>query len=456
MKKALMLSLVAIVLVLTGCKKETEGGFNGFTINQGATLTMVQGASVRLSMKVDGDVDPVYTFESADNAVVYVDEEGVLYAMQLTETPVRVTVTGTAYVNNEAIVKTATIDVTVIDFASGLSFNDFYLMQASEDWESGKYAIYMKRRNRSLEVTDGDDATVKTEEINNPDWTTDSVFPTYTQWIHLYDTIIEGETQRVGIFQDSITRYRAWILSSDCFFDSEGSFTCAADQGAVIETFFAFMQDSKYAYVLGDREFVEDLTAFDTIRPAGVEAMPFPGYLQTGHFQEQNYLDFWNAYFNGEEPSMSDYEPFWAMYDTKLKSVYSGYDEEEGSYVGVLPVLGYPQVGGWVDLASGTGDAWLEVDAYDFTATVYGNAMNYCIATTTTIDEETGEEIPVYVVPAEMAESSDIHYTKGQVSGVRSHAPEMDNTRPMLNSALKVQMNVTSTMGAIFRMACLK
>ena len=294
MKKVLFFSLVAIALVLTGCdpKDNKKGGFNGFTINQGAAITLVQGESVRLSMTVDGEgVSPEYTYESADPTKVSVDETGVVYALDMTTAPVAVTVTGSAAVNNEKVSYTQTINVSVTDFASSLKFSDFHLMKATEDWEEGKYAIYTKRRNRAAEVTDGDDATVRTTRIEGNRDKLDSVFPKYNEWVHLYDTVIDGENLQIGLFQDSVERYRAWILSSDCFFDADGAFQCAS-QGAVLETFFAFMQDSKYAYVLGEREFIDDMTALDSIRPDGVEAMPFPGYLQTGHFDADEYVDF--------------------------------------------------------------------------------------------------------------------------------------------------------------------
>lgn len=458
MKKVLVFSLVAIALVLTGCeKKNKKGGFNGFSINQGASITLVQGESVRLSMTVDGEgVSPEFTYESADPAKVSVDGTGVVYALDVTSAPVVVTVTGTAVVNNEQVSHTQTIAVSVTDFANSLKFHDFYLMQATEDWQSGKYAIYTKRRNRAAEVTDGDDAMVRTTRLEGDKDNIRAIFPKYNEWVHLYDTVVDGETLQIGLFQDSVERYRAWILSSDCFFDADGYFQCAS-QGAVLETFFAFMQDSKYAYVLGEREFIDDLTALDSIRPDGVEAMPFPGYLQAGHFDEEPYLEFFTLLLSEEEVSIDDYE-FWNMYDSKIVPVQIDVDEEGTASTYTLPLMGYPTAG-VIELASGTGDAWLQTDNYTFDATIYGNPMlGYCLKLETKVDPETGEEYLGYAFDAEgnlqMSEHQTIRYTSGAAAPKKvNHTPERERMGAVRNSALQVQMNVTKTLGAIFRMA---
>ncbi len=461
MKKTLIFCLVAVALVLTGCKKDKKGGFKGFTINQGASITLVQGESIRLSMTVDGNVSPEYTFVSADPTKVFVDETGVVAAYDITSAPVVVTVTASAAVNNEKVSYTQTIAVSVVDFASSLKFHDFYLMQPSEDWESGKYAIYTKRRNRAAEVTDGDDATVRTTRIEGNRDKLDSVFPKYNEWVHLYDTVVDGETLQIGLFQDSVERYRAWILSSDCFFDADGYFQCAS-QGAVLETFFAFMQDSKYAYVLGEREFIEDVTALDSIRPDGVEAMPFPGYFQAGHLDEEQYLEFFTQLLTTEEgqegPSIDDYT-FWNMYDSKIVPVQVDVDEEGNASTYTLPLMGYPTAG-VIELNSGTGDAWLQTDNYTFDATVYGNPMvGYCLKLETKVDPETGEEYLGYAFDDQgnlmMSEAQTIRYSSGAAAAPKkvNHTPEHERMGAVRNSALKVQMNVTKTLGAIFRMA---
>lgn len=458
MKKVLIFSLVAIALVLTGCeKKNKKGGFNGFKINQGAAISLVQGESVRLSMTVDGEgVSPEYTYESADPTKVSVDETGVVYALDITTEPVVVTVTGSAAVNNEKVSHTQTIAISVTDFASSLKFHDFYLMQPSEDWESGKYAIYTKRRNRAAEVTDGDDAMVRTTRLEGDKDNIRAIFPKYNEWVHLYDTVVDGETLQIGLFQDSVERYRAWILSSDCFFDADGYFQCAS-QGAVIATFFAFMQDSKYAYVLGEREFIDDLTALDSIRPDGVEAMPFPGYFQTGHFDSEPYLEFFTRLLNDEDVSIDDYE-FWNMYDSKMVPVQIDVDEEGTTSTYTLPLMGYPTAG-VIELNSGEGDAWLQTDNYTFDATVYGNPMvGYCLKLETKIDPETGEEYLGYAVDGDgnlqMSEPQTIRYTSGAAAPKKvNHTPERERMGAVRNSALQVQMNVTKTLGAIFRMA---
>ena len=453
MKKVLAFCVVALALILTGCKDKNAVSFNGFTINQGASLTLVQGASERLSFTVDGNgCTPQYTYESSDPVSVDVDSIGVIYALDVTESPVTITVTGTAVINNEKITHTASIQINVVEFAEGLVFNEFYLMKSTEPWEEGRYAIYTKRRNQALSNPEGDDATVRKNKIEGNRNKLDSVFPGPTEWVHLYDTVADdGTVIQVGLFQDSVTAYRAWIISTECFFDSEGAFQVAS-QGAIMETYFAFMQDSKYAYVLGEREFVEDLTALDTIRPAGVDPMPFPGYFQVGHFDASSYLDFWTANFNDEEPSLEDYS-FWAMYDTKIKPAAIGTDEETGeSFAYTLPVMGYPIAGGWLNLESGD-EAWLVTDMYNFQANMFSNPMvGYCLALETKVDPETGEEYLGYVTPYQMSESTVITYTKGNVSA----APKSNEARPIANKALNAKMNVARTLGATFRMAVLK
>lgn len=463
MKKVLAFCVVAVALILTGCTQD-ESQFNGFTINQGSSKEMVQGSSERLSMKVDAteDVKPVYTFVSSDPTAVDVDSTGVVYAMTITEAPVTITVTGSAVINNEKIEHTATIQISVIEFAQGLVFNDFYLMKSTESWQEEKYAIYIKRRNRAVEVPDGDDALVRTTRLEGDRDNLTAVFPEYDQWVHLYDTVAEdGSAIQVGLFLDSVKPYRAWLLSSDCFFDSDGAFQCAS-QGAVMEMFFAFMQDSKYAYVLGEREFIEDLTALDTIRPQGVEAMPFPGYLQTGHFDEDEYLEFWNEKMSGASPSISDFN-FWAKYDTHIAPAGVDYDEEGAAYAYTLPLMGYPQAGGVINLASGEeygSDAWLISDAYDFNATMYDNpTVGYCLKLETQVDPESGEEYLTYANPLQMADTKTVHYTKGTIENAPARVnrtPESDNTRPITIKSMNVRMNVVNTLGATFRMAVMK
>jgi len=460
MKKVLAFCIVAIALVLTGCKKnKTE--FNGFTINQGASMTLVQGESVRLSMSVQGqNVSPSYTFQSSDPLKVDVDSTGVVLGIDLTESPVYVTVTGTAVIDNNPITYTQVINVTVIDFAESLVFSEFQLMQPSEDWEKGKYVIYMKRRNRASEVPDGDDATVRKTKIEGNRYKVDSIFPAYNEWVHLYDTVIEGSNLQIGLFADSVTRYRAWFLSQNCFFDSEGAFQTTS-QGAILETFFAFVQDSKYAYVLGDREFIDDLTALDTIRPTGVEAMPYPGYFQTGHFDEEQYLEFFTAVFNEEDPEMDDYT-FWAPYDSKLKPVGLADDGEGGTYAYTLPFMGYPKAGGYINLASGTSDdVWLMADQYAFDALVHENPMiGYCLKLETKEDPETGEQYVGYANPLQMSDSTTVHYVKTAVSSAPimkvNHTPERETMGAVRNSVIKTQMKINNTLGAIFRMAAMK
>lgn len=458
-----MLCIVAVALVLTGCKKKVE--FNGFTINQGSTLQMVQGESVRLSMTADAkECTPVYTFECADATVLSVDgETGEIYAVQLTETPVAVTVTGTAVIDNEKVIHTQVINITVVDFAKSLTFGGFTLMMTPDDepWYESEYYVYMKRRNRADEIPDGSDALDHTKEIKGNPAKIDSVFPKYNEWVHLYDTTIQGEKLKIGLFLDSVSSYRAWIFSSDCFFDADGKFQCAASQGAVIETFFAFTHDRKYSFVLGDREFVDDITALDTIHPDSVENKPFPGYFQAGHFDAETYVQFWTDYYStpeGEEgPSMSDY-PFFDMYDSKILPVKVGVMEDGSSATYTLPLMGYPTKGKIVlDSPDDASNFWLYTFDYEFDATVYANPMvGYCLKLATYVDEETGEEYTSYASPLQMSEATNITYKNGSVSATAikpsSRTPENDNVRPVLTSALKVQLNVANTLGAIFRM----
>jgi len=463
MKKGLIFCLFAIALILTACDKDKKGGesFDGFTINQGAAMTMSEGASERLSLNVTSSstVTPTFTYESSDPSKVDVDEDGVVYAYSATESPVTITVTGTAAVSNEKVTHTATIKVTVTEFAAGLEFHDLYWMQAAEDWQDVKHVIIRIRYHRGYDdqkMHDYDLDTLADMQIGDPA-NPKAVLPQdYEHWVFLKDTInSKGEKVKKGVFMDSVRTVRSWLLSTHCYFGE--SFECA-DQGAVLEYTDCYMFDKTYSYCLGDREFVDDVTALDTIRPAGVLPMPYPGVVQIGHFDADQYLAFFDAaLINKEQVEYSDYA-VWEKYDGMMKPVAAAYDEETGEAgVSMYFMMGYPTEGAFY-MSSDDNTGWFAATWYDFKAMTYGNAFSsYCLKLTTSVDEETGEENTVFVYPLEMADSKVINYTGGSLeeSPRRTMARRERVEMPVSTKALNVKNNVINTIGATFRMAVL-
>lgn len=449
---------MALALILTGCKDKKKGdSFEGFTINQGSKLTMIQGEQIRLSMTVQGTGDPVYSYESADPAKVEVDETGVVYAILLTESPVTITVTGKVVVNNETIEKTATIAITVVDPAESFEFRDLFWMQALETSPEEKYTVYQIRRRRNLPEDPADGADV-VSHINRVEGDTNNLrnhFPTYDEWVYLYTN---EEGHEIGLFQDSVWGIRTWIVSTDVFVDAdEGSFKCASELGCIMEAWMPFQYD-KYVYVLGSRDFVEDLTANDTIRPDGVDPRPMPGDFQIGTIDEEANVA-WVDYMLFDGPEVTG-EDIWGKYDAFLRPMYQFGDGEGGVIYYPFYAMGYPTAGR-VELGQPVGEqAWLSVEQYEFKANVYENVAYYCLATQEYEDEETGEIYTGYVVPHEMSNTKEIIYSKVVEEGAPAKKAmsrySADNMQPMPRKAFEAQRKVANTMGAIFRLSALR
>lgn len=450
MKKILVFCFVAMALVLTGCKKDKDNkaGFDGFTINQGTSLQMAVNSTVRLSMAVQGNATPDFTYQSANDSLVYVDETGVLYAIAETESPVEITVTGTAVVNNEKVTHQAKINVTVVDFASSLVFNEFIYQRIEE-----KYAIY---RIRSLS-TNGDDVARKDNRLEGDRNDVRATLPEYNQWVHLYDTVMKdpstGESKKYekGLFLDSVQVLTAICMSTDLYFDNDGNFQCP-EQGGIFWITDAFMYDSKYWYCLGDREIVDDVTANDTILADGKDPMPYPGYVQAGHFNEENYIAYYTPLLlqDAEEPDTT--LKFWDKYDSYMIPVVTFVDKQGESHIGMLDLLGYPVISKNPEVFSGfvidqdeSGENMF-LSAYDFWAVTYGDIYNYCFK----YDPET----EYLVDPLELVEPKDVHYVKAAPAqaAARKNGIEKSNFRPVPKAAVTMKMKVNNTMGAIFFM----
>ena len=453
MKKILVFCFVALALVLTGCKKDKDNdkknvGFNGFTINQGTSLQMAVNSTVRLSMAVQGDATPDFTYQSANDSLVYVDETGVLYAIAETESPVEITVTGTAVVNNEKVTHQAKINVTVVDFASSLVFNEFIYQRITET-----YAIY---RIRSLS-TNGDDVERAKNRVEGDRNDVRAILPKYNEWVHLYDTVMkdpstgESKTYQRGLFMDSVQVLDAICMSTDLYFDNDGNFQCP-EQGSIFWVTDAFMFDNTYWYCLGDREIVDDVTANDTILADGKDPMPYPGYIQAGHFNEDNYIEYYTQAFAGaEEPDTT--LKFWDKYDSYMTPVVNQVDPQGEIKTYILDLLGYPVSSKNPEVFSGfvidedeNRDMFLS--AYDFWAVTYGEVYDFCFK----YDEQTQD----LVDPLELVEPKDVHYVKATAQAaaarVNGNHIEKSNFRPVPKAAVTVKMKVNNTMGATFFM----
>lgn len=451
MKKILfaVVTLVAMVACFSCGPKDSE--LTELKINGSSKIEMTVGTTAQLSVatNIEKNQGVVFTYTSSDENVVSVDGKGTLLAIALTTSPVTITVKAT---KDEKSLE-ATVQVEVIELAQSLKFNELYLMQSTADWEEQQYVVYQIRSYRGVELPDAGDAQLTRVDTHVGDTVgakAGEFFPAAGEWIYLYDKTVEGETYQIGLFADSVRTYRTWVLSEDVFVADE-SFTCA-DQGAVMEFILAWQYDSKYSYVLGDRDFVEDMTATNTIRPAGVEARPMPGYMQIGHFNETEYLDFFTRALNDEEVSMDDYE-FFARYDACIKAVF--YDEEQEG-ISVFPMYGYPTAG-WVYLDQSTTESWLALSSYEFEATMYSEPGWYALQTE--IFEEDGQMYKQFVTPLQMADSKTYTYVKNASNAPRraprhsANVNPCDNLRPMANSAMNAQMNITKALGATVNVA---
>lgn len=454
--------VVCSLVACFSCKKDDKknGGkeLNGITINQGSAIEMVQGSERRLSMKTDpeGLSGVTYTYSSENPSYVDVDENGIIYANQVTPSPVVVTVNATA--NGKTV--SAKIAVTVKSLVDALVFDEVVLMQTvdGKEWQEQSYAIYEIRRyshdldggltaDMSHKVTQESD-TAGEAKYNN------AYIPEAGKYSFLYTKENEetGKLDTVGVFMDSVHTMRAWLMSEDCIFTQEGF--SVIDNGAVFEFVLCYLTKNRTAYVLGDHEIVEDATARDKIRPDGVEARPMPSTIQAGHFNEVEYLDFFTRLLKGEEVSMKNYD-FFSKYDAYIMPAFMAVDEATGEeYATTLPLFGYPVAGGAIEFDAPTSDAgvnWLVAPIYAFSAQMYDNPfLGYCLKITEFEDPETGEKGMTYDVDEEgnlqMSEPRLVNFSKGIAQQAPRHnaVNPVDNAKPMSLNGVKLMQNVNS------------
>lgn len=450
--------VVCSLVACFSCKKDDKknGGkeLNGITINQGSSIEMVQGSQRRLSMKTDpeGLTGVAYTYSSENPLCVEVDENGIIYANMVTSNPVTVTVNATA--NGKTV--SATIAVTVKSLVDALVFDEVVLMQKTDDWQEQDYAIYeIRRYNKGLDgglTADMSHVVTQPEDTAGEAKYNSDYIPEAGKYSFLYTKENEetGKLDTVGVFMDSVHTMRAWLMSEDCIFTQEGF--SVIDNGAVFEFVLCYMAKNNTAYVLGDHEIVEDATAYDKIRPQGVEARPMPSTIQAGHFNADEYIDFFTSLLNKEEVDISDFD-FFSKYDAQILPVRMVEDETTGEETpSINPLYGYPLAGGAIEFdqpTTKTGVNWLVAPAYAFSAQMYDNPFMYCLKVTEVEDPETGEMVVVFDMNegrAQMAESQLINFTKGTPQQAPRHnaVNPVDNAKPMSLNGVKLMQNVNN------------
>lgn len=464
MKKLLCAVLVVCSLVACfSCKdKNKENGknsgneINGITINQGSEISMVQGSNLRLSIKTDpADLKNVaYTYSSADPSHVEVDENGIIYANMITESPVQVTVTAT--LNGKSV--SASISVTVTSLVDALVFDELILMKSTKEWQEQTYAIYEIRRY-STQLDAGSEADMSHVVTQESDTAGDAKYnrdyiPADGKYTFLYtkENSETGKLDTIGVFKDSVETMRAWIISEDCIFTQDGF--SVIDNGAVFEFTLCFLSKNNIAYVLGEHDIVDNVTEHDKIRPAGVSPMPMPSTIQAAEFDSESYIDFFTRLMADEEVSLSDYD-FFRKYDAFIMPAYQVEDEESGeSYGTTMPLFGYPVAGGAFELdqpSRSGGVNWLSASAYAFEAWMYDNpTFGYCFKIIEVEDPETGEKGMTYDLDEDgnlqMSEPRLVNFTKGISQQAPRHnaVNPVDNAKPMSMRAVRLMQNVNS------------
>ncbi len=456
MKKLFFALFIALAVI--GCKKDNDdkddpvGPGESISFNNGkdGKLTISVGQSEVISIKGASLTD--VTITSSNSEVAAINGNAIVGMAEGTADI-------TATLNSDAS-KTASLHVTVVDYFKNIKFNSVYWMQASEDWHDKCHAIYRLRTSRAEELPDAGDAQLT--RVNDYAFTgacdTAAAIQTVVDafqvgnWYYLYTT---PDGVEVGLFQDSIRAARSWFLSTDAFFNGDGEFTVAG-QGALMEFTDFYMYDIKYSYCLGDRMLCDDVTEMGRqYVKTGEQRMPYPGYIQVGHFNEENYLEFFDIILRGGEADEADY-PFFSIYDSHMMMYWNSVDPETGEsgmsgwYLG-WPVLEEAYDGINFDLEQDENTGWFKMGYYHFTATVMPAFADYGLASE--YNEEDGQYY--FKDPLEMAPMQNVTYEGGVLpqekpgkNGIRRQHSE----KPVRNSLLNKQMSVTNTIGATLRM----
>ena len=449
MKKILFALLIAFAVI--GCDKSssdskddpTPTGSFSFLNGENGKLTLAAGKYEAVSIKGE-DVTKLYFESSNPDVAEVVPSEGVNYIVAYAEG----TATITAYLTSDPT-NYATLQVTVENELKTIRFSQVYWMQASEDWQDKSHLIIRKRYYRGIEIPDGGDAQLKGDYTHEGDTANIQSWIDDVQtgfWYYLY-TDEEGDS--IGIFTDSIKAVRSWLLSTDAYFTGEGEFAVAG-AGALFEYTDFYMNDGKYAYCLGTRSLVDDVTAAGKqYVKSGQQPKPYPGAIQVGHFDQDTYLDYFDHLIQGIETDANDYK-YYSMYDSYF-TMYMNVTYSDGS-TGIAGFdLGYANVSQNNEydadfyLASDDATGWFKMEYYYIEATLFLEYYNYQLAVE-------GDD---FKYPLEFGSTMNFTYTGGEMpmnapakKGVRRHTNEM----PVRTASMNKQMSFANTIGATFRM----
>lgn len=457
MKKLFFALFIALAVI--GCKKDDDskgddpiGDVFFFNNGKDGNITISVGQSEVISMT--GVSLTQLNFTSSNSEVAAIEGNAIVAKAEGTADI-------TAALKSDPS-KTAVLHVTVVDYFKNIKFNSVYWMQATEEWHDKCHAIYRLRRNRGQELPDGGDAQLTRVDDYAFTGECDTAAAIQTvvdafqvgNWYYLYTTTDGTE---IGVFQDSIRAARSWLLSSDAFFNGDGEFTVAG-QGALMEFTDFYMYDIKYSYCLGDRMLCDDVTEMGKqYVKTGAEYMPYPGYIQVGHFNEGNYLEFFDIILRGGEADEADY-PFFDTYDSHMMMYWTYVDPETGESGMNGWYLGWPELEEAYDdinfdLESDENTGWFKMSYYHFVATVMPAFADYGLATE--YIEDTDEPGYYFKDPLEMAPMQTVTY-EGGVYPVQKPAKNgvrpQNSEKPIRTSILNKQMAVTNTIGATLRM----
>lgn len=446
MKKFMKFALLCAVAVLaTACPPQPEPGPDGpdgpqsgeFTINNPSPISMTTNAQTTISL--NGARVSEVTFESSDVNVVTVDNKGTLTSFDK-EGDAVITVTR----KKDNLQKT--VNVEVRSFLNKLHFNTIVVLGSS----APDYMMYRIRANYGGFRPDGfanpgikDDYSA--EYAEDPASVVGQVFPEQGHWTYLYSTTnSQGTEIEWGIFHDSIAPAFFCLLSDEVIFINGVGFNVTEAEGAMLQCPFKCWKDPVADYVFwgGEYYFIDDLTAIDSIRPEGVEAVAGPEYLQGGHFNAENYLEVFTQALNAEEGDEIDWSayPYFNTDDAVLYWMLPR-DDEDNPYA--MWDMGYP-----LNSASDTKCIYLgnkpqggmTAQSYDIDFKILDNYMYYGL------DVEFNEQGEGRFT-GEMGPISDRTYT-GSNQAAELPKRNNDGLREKINCSVTTVSNVNKTVGA--------
>lgn len=382
---------------------------------------------------------------SSDMEVVSINN-GVLTAHKLGQAVITITL-------KSDNTKTCSVTVNVVDMAGSTHF----ITLAYNYGEGEPFTIY-RYRFADMRENFNDKNLTKNDDYFGMD--ADSVinvhFPEPGEWLHIKDvTASDGVTTlEAGIFRDSVVNLTIFILSKDLFFDDEGYLKAARDGALFLgSTYVWYDPVFAHAVLWSNHQFsvVDDMTAYDNIRKPDVDPKPYTDLFQAGHFNAENYQNFYQAALSEEEPKREDY-PYYGDDDSKL---YICFTDEEGTY---QLDWGYPVAGDdpeQVQFQVGVADNSYVLESYNFDAMVWPRYDTYGLKTEVRTNED-GQEGEYYVDPVEVMDFERVTFSgTNPVDPTPARAnrlPQHLNDTPIPVKALDASRNVYNTVGATLKM----